>query len=97
MFPLASWYIVRGEALGNARDLSESGYGHRVRCGRRAALGWCFFIWSFDWGHSNRGQGLWLMAMLFPAGFVFAGVLIAVSYPLMLLWELIFREGFPTP
>jgi hypothetical protein len=59
-----------------------------------ATIGWGYFIWSFDWGHSNRGQGLWLMAMLFPAGVVFVGVLFAVSFPMMLLWELIFREKF---
>jgi hypothetical protein len=61
-----------------------------------ATASWAYFIWSFDWGTSYRGRGLWLMAMLFPAGFIFVAALFVVSFPLMLLWELIFREKFPS-
>jgi hypothetical protein len=35
------------------------------------------------------------MAMLFPAGFVFVATLFVVSFPLMLLWQFIFRDKFP--
>lgn len=32
---------------------------------------WAYWIWQFDWGHSTRGWGLWLMAMMFGSIFVF--------------------------
>jgi hypothetical protein len=67
-----------------------------VMAGLAAAARWAHFIWSFDWGHSHRGRGLWMMALGFPLVFIFVGVLFAVSLPLMFLWELVFREKFPS-
>jgi hypothetical protein len=64
-----------------------------------AALAWAGwwgqFIWSFDWGHSYRGRGLWMMALGFPS--VLGGMLIffVVFALLSTLWEFIFREDFP--
>lgn len=68
-----------------------------VLAGLMATGSWAYFIWSFDWGHSYRGRGLWMMLMLFPAGFIFVAALFVVSFPLMLLWQFIFREKFPGP
>jgi hypothetical protein len=67
-----------------------------VIAGLMATAGWAYFIWSFDWGTSYRGRGLWMMALMFPAGFIFVAALFVVSFPLMLLWESIFHENFPS-
>jgi hypothetical protein len=67
-----------------------------VMAGIAATAGWAYFIWSFDWGTSSRGRGLWLMALMFPAGFIFVAALFVVSFLLMSLWEFIFREKFPS-
>ena len=47
-----------------------------------AGLAWMYFIWTFDWGTSYRGRGLWLMAMLFGApivGLIVVGVFAMVA------------------
>jgi hypothetical protein len=64
--------------------------------GLAAAGGWAYFIWSFDWGHSYRGRGLWLMALMFPAIFIFFGAVVVIFVALSSAWEFIFREKFPS-
>jgi len=47
-----------------------------------AGLAWMYFIWTFDWGTSYRGRGLWLMVMLFGAplvGLAVVGVFATVA------------------
>jgi hypothetical protein len=68
-----------------------------IIAGLTAAAGWGYFIWSLDWGHpSYRGRGLWLMLATFPMAFIFPAVLFGVGFVLMLFWEAIFREKFPS-
>jgi hypothetical protein len=67
-----------------------------VLAGLAAAGYWAYFIWSFDWGHSYRGRGLWLMALMFPAIFIFM-IAFGVAYSVLSRgWEFIFREKFPS-
>ena len=61
-----------------------------------AATGWGICIWSFDWGNSYRGRGLWMMALYIPALLGFFAVLIVVSEVLNSVLEFIFREKFPS-
>jgi hypothetical protein len=63
--------------------------------GLAAAAGWGYFIWSFDWGNSYRGRGLWMMALYLPALLGFFAVFFAVFFVLSMVWEFIFREKFP--
>jgi hypothetical protein len=55
------------------------------------AVIWSHFIWSFDWGTSHRGRGLWMMALGFPAFFIFLAVFFIAFAILGTLWEAIFR------
>ncbi len=64
--------------------------------GLAAAASWAYFIWSFDWGNSYRGRGLWMMALYFPAILGFFFVLFVVFAVLSSLWEFVFREKFPS-
>jgi hypothetical protein len=66
-----------------------------VTAGLAAAGSWAYFIWSFDWGHSYRGRGLWMMLLAFPAIVGFFAVAFGVFLVLTTVWELIFREKFP--
>jgi hypothetical protein len=67
-----------------------------IVAGLTASAGWGYFIWSFDWGHSYRGRGLWLMALTFPISVILPVVVFAVAFILGSLWGLIFREKFFT-
>jgi hypothetical protein len=60
------------------------------------ASGWSYFIWSFDWGTSYRGRGLWMLLLYLPAALGFIAVFFGVSFVLSLVWEAIFREKFPS-
>jgi hypothetical protein len=60
-----------------------------------AAGGWGYFIWSFDWGTSYRGRGLWLWIFLLPGMLAFVAVLFIVFAVLSALWEAAFHETFP--
>jgi hypothetical protein len=66
-----------------------------VLAGLAAACSWAYFIWSFDWGHSYRGRGLWMMLLSFPAILIFLGVAIGLFMVLHMAWEFILREEFP--
>jgi hypothetical protein len=66
-----------------------------LMAGLVAACSWAYFIWSFDWGNSYRGRGLWMMALSFPAILIFFAVAIGVFQVLTMLWEFILREKFP--
>jgi hypothetical protein len=62
-----------------------------------AAGGWGYFIWSFDWGTSYRGRGLWLWIMLIPGLLAFAAAFFIVLGAFTLLWQVAFRGTFPDP
>ncbi len=65
--------------------------------GTAAAGSWGYFIWSLDWGNpSYRGRGLWLMLLTFPMVIIFPFVLFVVGGLLMLLWEAVYSEKFPS-
>jgi hypothetical protein len=56
------------------------------------AVIWSRFIWSYDWGTSHRGRGLWMMALGFPAFLIFLAVFFVAFAALSTLWETIFRD-----
>jgi hypothetical protein len=68
-----------------------------LMAGLTAPASWGYFIWSLDWGNpSYRGRGLWLMLVIFPMAIIFPVVFLAISFMSGMLWELVFREKFPT-
>jgi len=57
-----------------------------------SATGWGRFIWSFDWGTSYRGRGLWIFyAFLLPTALIF----IVVFYVVLMVGTRICEAIFP--
>ncbi len=64
--------------------------------GLASAIGWCYFIWGFDWGTSYRGRALWVYALFLPALLGFFAVILVTFWVLSKIWEFFFREKFPS-
>jgi len=47
------------------------------------AVAWMYLIWTFDWGTSYRGRGLWLMLMLMLFGAPIAGLIVVGLFTLV--------------
>jgi hypothetical protein len=88
--------LAIGGSLAMRAILAKAVWVIAIIAGLVAMAGWAYFIWSFDWGHSYRGRGLWMMGLAFPIAFIFPAVLFAVYVIFAFIWELIFREKFPT-